>query len=182
MPPFVATFAFGALWNGNCTGVRHWEHMRVMNRRLFLLTGTASGTGEENRNCLPNFFGSIAIARYHVRPCCDQTNSVALREYVRTIDQDSRLAARAPFEYSIRVEAGIASDIQAFGYHVNASASRQALPAPNGPWCFVRQDLYLGRGGSPFLVVHWKHTLSAIRLLDAIPGEQTRLISQPERR
>lgn len=31
--------------------------------------------------------------------------------------------------------------------------------------CLLRQDLYFDKENLPFLVVHWKHALSAIRLL-----------------
>lgn len=150
-----------------------WFTDRTSNRHFCL-----SESGQENHDCWRNFFGSIAIARYHVQSCCNRIRSLELREHVRTIDQDSRLRFRAPFDYSIQFERGIASDIQAFGYRVDGSAgSREPAPGPNGPWCYLRQDLYLDPNGSPFLVVHWKHTLPAIRLLDAIPVGKTRLLS-----
>jgi hypothetical protein len=38
----------------------------------------------------------------------------------------------------------------------------------------MRQDLYLQPSYSPFLVLHWMHTLTAIRLIDVIPVAQTR--------
>jgi hypothetical protein len=142
-----------------------------------------SANGERDRGCLPNFSGSIAIARYHIQPFDGQANSIALREDVRTIDQDSRLGARPPFKKAINFERGIASDIQAFGSYVNTGSSAHvSVPPVNDLWCFVRQDLYLDRAESPFLVVHWKQTLRQIRLLDLIPGEQTRLLSRPEGR
>ena len=43
------------------------------------------------------------------------------------------------------------------------------------PWCLFRQDLYFDQQSEPFLVIHWKHTLSAIRVLDLVPGQDTRL-------
>jgi hypothetical protein len=126
-----------------------------------------SASGETSRpgaaglpaiGCLNNFQGSLAIARYHIRP------HTTLREQVRTIDRDGRLSERPPFERTLSVIDGVVSDIQAFGYEDNG-------PAAQGPepWCFLRQDLYFEERAAPFLTIHWKHTLSAIRLLDVIP-------------
>ena len=52
-----------------------------------------SANGQQNSDCLANFSGSLAIARYHVRPRAKPRNFLALRERVRTIDQDSRARA-----------------------------------------------------------------------------------------
>jgi hypothetical protein len=138
-----------------------------------------SGEGEEGRNCPPKFSGSIAIAHYRIRPRSNSPLSLVLRECVRTIDRDSRVNDRPPFERTLELHGGLASDIQAFGYQPDASSAVQVeAEEPHEPWCLFRQDLYFGGNGAPFLVVHWKHTLSAIRILDLIPGDQTRLISE----
>ncbi len=138
-----------------------------------------SSEGEEGHNCLPKFSGSIAIAHYRIRSRPNSPNSLVLRERVRTIDRDSRVNDRPPFERILELRGGLASDIQAFGYQPDASSAVQAEAAePHEPWCLFRQDLYFDGRGVPFLVVHWKHTLSAIRILDIIPGDQTRLISE----
>lgn len=151
-----------------------WFEERRENREYCL-----SAAGEEDSHCLENFSGSLAVARYQVKPLSSKEQIMVLREHVRTIDQDHRIDARAPFERVIKVQHGIASDIQAFGYEVESSAPRRANDPdePYGPWCFLRQDLYLDGQRSPFLVVHWRHALSAIRILDVIPGEETRAIS-----
>src|SRR5262245_57126412 len=60
-----------------------------------------SAEGQEGRNCLTAFRGSLAIARYRVRPKVRRPSELVLREYVRTIDRDARLPDRAPFERSI---------------------------------------------------------------------------------
>ena len=144
-------------------GLRFFESVR---QRGFCL----SAEGKANRDCLPKFSGSLAIARYHVRPHGSGTDLLSLREYVRTIDGDNSVPIRAPFERTIGLEGGIGSDIQAFGLEKVSMASGV------DPWCILRQDLYLKNEQKPFLTVHWKHALSAIRLLDVIPGEQTRII------
>jgi len=130
-----------------------------------------SAGGEEGRNCVAAFRGSLAIARYRVRARSHPAPDSVLRECVRTIDRDARLPDRPPFERSIVLKKGVGSDLQAFGYE----------PAPNdgplldrhGPWYLCRQDLFLEPQRAPFLVVYWKHALASIRVLDLIPGDQT---------
>lgn len=146
------------------------------NSRRFCL----SGAGEENRSCLANFIGSVAIARYRIQPLSRALKTLALREHVRAIDQDSRLVTREPFERTINLDNGVASDIQAFGYQTDGSSPSQEPADPNGPWCLLRQDLYLEGQHALFLVLHWKHTLNAIRLFDVIPGDHTHLIAEPD--
>jgi hypothetical protein len=118
------------------------------------------------------------VARYQVKPRHAKDNLSVLKEYVRTIDQDHRLNARAPFERLIQLRQGMASDIQAFGFEVKRREAPGNIAEEHyGPWCLLRQDLYLDGQTSPFLVVHWKHALDAIRILDIIPGDETRAIS-----
>jgi hypothetical protein len=151
-----------------------WFDERRANCRYCL-----SAKGEEDRNCVANFSGSLAVARYQVRARSQAAHLAVLREHVRTIDQDDRLKARAPFDRVIELRQGVASDIQAFGYQLEASSRIQKLPRERyGPWCLLRQDLYFDGQSSPFLVVHWKHALSAIRILDIIPGDETRTVER----
>lgn len=133
-----------------------------------------SRSGEKNRDCVRRFEGSLAIARYEIRSRSAQFPIRVLREHVRTIDHDVRLDPRPPFHRRILLQDGLASDIQAFGY-VGPGVSPQASPSP---WYFFRQDLYLDSGREPFLIIHWKHELSSIRMLDMIPGEGTTLVSE----
>jgi hypothetical protein len=44
----------------------------------------------------------------------------------------------------------------------------------------LRQDLFLNHSPLPFLILHWKHTPEAIRLLDVIPGRGTWQVSGVE--
>lgn len=145
-----------------------WFKERVTNRDFCYSAG-----GDENTGCLKNFTGSIAIARYRVQPRARRTKSLSIRENVRTIDQDSRLVSRPPFQRAIQLEHGLATDIQAFGYQLSDGTELAPPPKASDPWCLLRQDLHLEGEQQPFLVVHWKHTFPAIRLIDVIPGEQT---------
>ena len=145
-----------------------WFDERFKNKRFCL-----SGSGAEGNDCLANFHGSLAIARYQIWPLHKSPSLPAIREHVRTIDHDVRLSSRPPFERTITLERGVASDIQAFGYQSNSKSSEESS---SDPWCLLRQDHYFGGDDTPFLVVHWKHALSAIRLLDIIPGDRTRLV------
>jgi hypothetical protein len=154
-----------------------WFNERRTNSEFCL-----SGSGEANKNCLNNFHGSMAVAHYRVKDLPGTSSlharrsskTVEIRERVRTIDQDSNLIPRPPFEQRLQVREGHATDIQAFGYEGESPDSPSGVP--NDPWCVLRQDLYFDGNGSPFLVLHWKHSLSAVRLLDLIPGAGTRLL------
>ncbi|HEU0141339.1 MAG TPA: hypothetical protein VFQ79_16570 [Bryobacteraceae bacterium] len=148
-----------------------WFGERNSDRRYCL-----SAEGEEGRNCVTAFRGSIAIARYRVRPRSLRHDARMLREYVRTVDYDARLAHRPPFERTIVLENGLGSDLQAFGYE--AGPDDRSNPETHGPWYLCRQDLYLDPQPTPFLILYWKHALPSIRLLDLIPGEQTWVVKK----
>ena len=127
-----------------------------------------SADGEQNRNCLERFVGSMAIARYQFR---SRRMPVNLRERVVTIDQDDRMTPRPPFERELAVERDVVSDIQAFGYTPDDGDAR-----PVAVWRLLRQNLYLNGQTSAFLILHWKHTVKSISLVDVIPGEGTEFI------
>jgi hypothetical protein len=152
-----------------------WFKDQTANRRFCIAIN-----GDENHDCLPGFIGSLAIARYHLQPRGKSFEAFSLTEHVRTIDEDNRVTRRPPFERTIEFRDGIASDIQAFGYDTAAAQAARQPGMPKNPWCLLRQDLYLEEKDSPALVIHWKHSLSAIRLLDVIPGDQTQVISEPD--
>lgn len=152
--------------NSETKEFRFWD--RVTNRGFCL-----SADGDENRNCLSQFVGSMAIATYHFRPRNHERTPPRLREYVRTIDQDYRMNPRAPFDRVLAVEKGFASDIQAFGYNRDGSPEAVANAKSFTLWCLLHQDLYLNDQATPFLIVHWKHTPEAINLVDVIPGDKT---------
>ncbi len=137
---------------------------RSTNRHFCLSTG-----GDENRNCIDDFEGSVAVMRYRIRPRVPSRSALSLREYVRSIDQSDWLPPRPPFERVIEVRGGIASDIQVYG--LRTTSDKQA--SADDSWCLLRQNLYLPDSATPFLVLHWKHTLRQIRVLDVIPQRGT---------
>lgn len=132
-----------------------------------------SRAGSEGRECIKRFCGSIAIALYHFQPLPAREGVRSVRELVRTIDQDNRITTRAPFERVVAVQRHTVSDIQAFGYDPEGENAPATVP---NPWCLLRQELYLDQRQTPFLIVHWKHTLTAITVIDVIPGDQTRMV------
>ena len=135
--------------------------------------------GEKDRDCARSFVGSLAIARYEVRSHSKHRQVSTLREYVRNIDRDERLEPRPPFHRKVELHQGVASDIQAFGYKDSGFSPMPAtLPDSASPWYYFRQDLYLEADSAPFLIIHWKHALSAIRMLDIIPAGGTSLVSR----
>ena len=133
-----------------------------------------SPSGEANQNCLERFSGSIAIAYYHFRPRLHSPIPPFVRERVLTIDHDSRMDPRPPFERVLPVERNMVSDIQAFGFNPDDSG-RSKLPSPS-LWCLLRQDLYMGHQTTASLIVHWKHSAESIKLIDVIPGEEAQVL------
>jgi hypothetical protein len=125
----------------------------------------------EKQQCTAAFAGSLAIVRYELRPREGRHKVSTLREHVRTIDWDERLEPRPPFHRTVPLEHGVASDIQAFG--LSGGGQGPAIPADDSPWYYYRQELYLDSQPAPFLIIHWKHSLHAIRLLDIIPASGT---------
>jgi len=88
-----------------------------------------SANGEQDRDCLERFVGSMAIAQYHFRSRRHSGTPLNLRERVLTIDHDGRISPRAPFERVLAIERAIVSDIQAFGY--NPDDAKQGTPSAN---------------------------------------------------
>ena len=141
--------------------------------RLTNRTFCLSARGEEDHGCLERFIGAMAIARYAFRSRRHSAAPPNLRERVLTIDNDSRMIPPPPFESILAAEREVVSDIQAFGYNPD-DPQQTAFPRPM--WRLLRQDLYLNGQSTPFLIVHWKHTLDLISLVDVIPGDNTELI------
>jgi hypothetical protein len=69
-----------------------------------------SADGEEKHGCLERFVGAMAIARYAIRSRRPSSTPLSLRERVITIDNDSRMIARPPFERLLAVEREVVSD------------------------------------------------------------------------
>jgi hypothetical protein len=136
-----------------------------------------SANGEEGRGCLERFVGAMAIARYAFRSRRHSQAPLNLRERVLTIDNDTRMTAPPPFERVLAVEREVASDIQAFGYNPDDPQQAAFSAKPLAVWRLLRQDLYLNGQPTAFLIVHWKHTLDFISLVDVIPGDGTELLS-----
>jgi hypothetical protein len=156
------------------SSVNRFRFRDSLTNRTFCL----SASGEQNQDCLERFVGSMAIAQYQFRSRLRSGAPLNLRERVLTIDHDSRILPRAPFERVLAVERAAVSDIQAFGYGADNAESTTSDADRLAVWYLVRQDLYLNDQATAFLVIHWKHTLDLISLLDVIPGDGTRLIGR----
>jgi hypothetical protein len=144
--------------------------------RLTNRTFCLSANGEENQGCLERFVGAMAIARYAFRSRGQSAAPLNLRERVLIIDNDSRMSPPPPFERVLAVEREMASDIQAFGYNPDDPLQTAFRTKPPAAWRLLRQDLYLNGQTAAFLIVHWKHTLDVISLVDVIPGDDTEWI------
>ncbi len=135
-----------------------------------------SANGEEDRGCLQRFVGAMAIARYTFHSRHHGTSPLNLRERVLTIDNDCRMNPPPPFERVLTAEREVISDIQAFGYNPDDPQQAAFRTKPLAAWRLLRQDLYLNGQPTAFLILHWKHTLDFISLVDVIPGDNTELI------
>jgi hypothetical protein len=135
-----------------------------------------SANGEDHGGCLKRFVGSMAIAQYNFRPRSPLRESFNLRERVVTIDHDNHSSLRPAFERALPAEDGMISDIQAFGYNADDPDPAASNAQPYAPWSILRQELYLNGETTEFLIVHWKHTVDLIRLVDVIPGDGVKQI------
>ena len=144
-----------------------------LTQRAFCL----SPNGEADSSCAERFSGSMAIAHYHFRSRSHGQPPLRLRERVLTIDHDSRIDPRPPFERLLSVQRETVSDIQAFGYTPDTPPPAAPGNKPLALWSLVRQDLFLNEEPAAFLIVHWKHTFDAIHLLDVIPGDRSELVN-----
>ena len=131
-----------------------------------------SETGDlGSKNCVKDFEGAVAIVRFSTSPGDEQRCS-AMREHVRVIDQDAALHEYGPFDAKILLDAGIGSDIQLFGFGRREFLNR-GVEARS--WRLFRQELFMDSSAEPFVIVHWKHTLKSIDLIDVIPVGSTDL-------
>jgi hypothetical protein len=144
-----------------------------LTQRAFCL----SASGEPDPGCAARFSGSMAIAHYRFRSRSHGQPPLRLRERVLTIDHDSRIDPRPPFERLLAVQRESVSDIQAFGYTPDNPQPSAPGNKPLALWCLVRQDLFMNEQPAAFLIVHWKHTFDAIHLLDVIPGDRSELVN-----
>src|SRR3984885_1566872 len=144
--------------------------------RLTNRTFCLSANGREDHGCLERFVGAMAIARYAFRSRRHSAAPLNLSERVLIIDNDSHMNPPPPFERVLAVEREVVSDIQAFGYNPDDPQQASFSTKPLAAWRLLRQDLYLNSQPTAFLIVHWKHTLDFISLVDVIPGDDTELI------
>ena len=156
------------------SSVKNFRFRERLSDRSFCL----SADGNEDRDCLQGFTGSVAIAYYHFRAYAHSQPLFSLRERVVTIDHDDQMNPRPPFERALAIERDMVSDIQAFGYDQNSlSPATGSRNRSAQMWCLLRQNLYLNDQPDAFLIVHWKHTLDLIQLVDVIPGDQTQVVA-----
>jgi hypothetical protein len=81
------------------------------------------------------------------------------------------MGPRPPYERELAVERDVVSDIQAFGFRPDDADAK-----PLTVWRLLRQDLYLNDRAAAFLILHWKHMVKLVTLVDVIPGEGTEIV------
>jgi hypothetical protein len=73
------------------------------------------------------------------------------------------MPALVAFEMAVQLVEGLGSDVRLFGCEKGGAEL----------WRISRQELYLDDEKSPFAVIHWRHSVEGIILIDIIPGTGT---------
>jgi hypothetical protein len=111
--------------------------------------------------CSERFVGAVALVNYSIRYKRGAAGG-KIRERVVLVEQSAGLPERAPYEKTVPVIAGQASDLQLFGYEADGGAEEAGKV-----WRRFRQELFLNDEDRPFAVLEWLHTLEGIRLIGA---------------
>ena len=115
------------------------------------------------------FVGAAAVVAYSVRlPDGRPARQFRLRERVTVIDQHSSLLPWQPLERSVSSVAGVATDIQLFGYDeegMDPAARRRGREDSSQAWRLYRQELYIDDEAAPLAVLEWRHTIRSIELV-----------------
>lgn len=130
-----------------------------------------SGRGDDR------WVGAFAIVHFLVKTQTSGSLPPRLRERVRILDHDAQIEDKPVFEKQIVLVDGIGSDIQLFGSREERFIQRKTSfsDASDCLWSLLRQELYYGNESTPFAILHWRHSLDQIRLVDVIPVGQTQL-------
>ena len=140
-------------------------------KRRFCMPANSTKEG----GCVAGFRGAMSVAQYQFHRSFPTSGPCRIREHVITIDHDNRINPHPPVEEYVAIEQDAASDIQAFGFTPeNPMDTRSTFVSP---WALMRQDIYFDEQKSPVLILHWKHSLETIVLVDVIPGEKTRVMA-----
>jgi hypothetical protein len=142
-------------------------------KRRFCMPANSTNDG----GCVAGFRGAMSIALYTFHRSFPTAGPCRLREHVITIDHDSRINAHPAVEEYVTIEQDAASDIQAFGFTPDNAWGLGSTLQFVSPWALMRQDLYFDDQKTPVLILHWKHTLETIVLVDVIPGDKTRVLA-----
>jgi acetolactate synthase regulatory subunit len=122
------------------------------------------------------FVGALAVVTYTVRlPDGRPARQFRLRERVTLIDQHSSLLPWRPLERTVSSVAGVATDIQLFGYDeegMDPAARRLGRENSSQAWRLYRQELYIDDQTAAVAVLEWRHTIRSIELVGshANPG------------
>jgi hypothetical protein len=138
--------------------------------------GTSYTRAGEASPAPERFVGAAAVVTYSVRlPDGRPVRQFRLRERVTVIDQHSSLLPWQPLERTVSSVAGVATDIQLFGYDeggMDPAARRQGRESSSQAWRLYRQELYIDDQTAPVAVLEWRHTIRSIELVrsHANPG------------
>lgn len=170
------------------------EHVVTMNARFLepyvgkrlVFYSSADPTAEicavrngESRPCPERFVGAVAIVTFTLNRIDGKVASTgSIRELVTVVTQSPDLPPRAPFELTQPFIRGIISDVQVFGYEesditepMRASARKESQERT---WRICRQELYLNDAKKPFAIIHWRHTVDRIDIMQVQAGKAAR--------
>jgi hypothetical protein len=154
---------------------RFYSRSQDNKQSCITVQGQPCGSGSH----MNNWTGSYAIVHFRLLRQSADVAPGKLRERVRVIDQDEGLPDRPPFETEIAFTDHVGSDIELYGYF--QKSSHTAATASDHSWRILRQELIYGTDSRPFMILHWRHTVENIRLIDAIPVGATRLETSKNR-
>ena len=133
----------------------------------------------ESGACPERFVGAVAIVTFTLKRINGKVASTgSIRELATVVAQSPDLPAHAPFELTQPFVRGILSDLQVFGYDESdiAEPARAAArkESQERTWRICRQELYLNDAKKPFAIIHWRHTVDRIDIMQAQAGKAAR--------
>jgi hypothetical protein len=120
--------------------------------------------------CPNRFVGAVATVTFAIKRASGKpVNRATIREVVTVLSQSPELSLRPPLEKTMPATRGVMSDLQVFGYDETEIPEEQRAGERKEWlqfWRIYRQELYLNDDRDPFAVIHWRHTLNRIEIVD----------------
>jgi hypothetical protein len=156
-PSRTSNFHIGA------TGIsiQFFDHVRGKQPKFISAGNCFLGSGDACHEEPGMFIGAFALVHFAITG----TKAKTVHEKVKLIDKEDHLPEKPIFERTAAIKDGIWSDVQLFGYQTAVGAGDD-----DHAWLFFRQQLFLDDETTPFLILHWRHNVNEITLIDVIQG------------